>query len=151
MYHKILVPLDGSELAEKALAHAAAIARCGQGKLILLRVIPPPDPFSAAEMTDQQASVEKERLARGQAESYLETVRGRPELKELVQSTLVPSGNPAEEILDFALSEKADLLVISSHGRTGLGRFLLGSVAERVSRHSPCPVMIVAAEHAAPA
>lgn len=151
MYKKILVPLDGSTLAEKALPHAIELARNGKGKIILLRCIPPPEPlFAAADMSYNTYYAEAQQAQRGHSEGYLSQLAERPDLAGLVESVRVPCGHPADEILDFALAEKVDLVVISSHGRTGLGRFVFGSVAERVVRHSPCPVMVVAAEHAAP-
>lgn len=152
MYKTIMVPLDGSALAERALAHAVEMARCGQGRILLLRVIAPGDRTLAwADLDYDQTVAEDEMVRRGHAESYLEEMRERPELKDLVYLTRVPCGNPAEEILDYALTEKVDLVVMSSHGRTGLGRFFMGSVAERVVRHASCPVLVVAAEHSPPA
>ncbi len=149
MYHKILVPLDGSELAEKALPHALMLADKGEGQLILVRAVPLPDYLVTGAEVPLHGPLDDEtqRVWRGQAERYLEEVRARPELVGRLAGTRVVIGNAADEILDYALECGADLIVVCSHGRTGLRRFLLGSVAEKLVRHSPCPVMVVAAEH----
>lgn len=142
MYPSIVVPLDGSLLAEKALPHALELARCGLGRLLLLRVVPHSDhSLALAELGYRESLVEEERVRCGQAEKYLESVRQRPESEGLVADARVVCGNPANEILAL---EEADLIVISSHGRSGLGRYLMGSVATRILGHSRCPVMVVA-------
>ncbi len=152
MYRKILVTLDGSKLAESALPHAVEQARMSGGSVILLRCIDPPQVFMGnVEMSFVEFSDKAARLEREQAEGYLAEIRKRPELASLVVSSIVPCGPAADEILDYAQTEGVELIVLSTHGRTGVGRFLYGSVAERVVRHSPCPVLVVGAGMAVPA
>jgi nucleotide-binding universal stress UspA family protein len=120
-FNRILVCLDGSEFSERALA-LAGVLRAGTAHLSLLRVTP-------GEATDADASA---------AKSYLEGLRGDRSEAEL--TTIVRRGVPAEEIL--AEAEAHDLLVIMTHGRSGPRRWLWGSVAERVVRHCPRPVLL---------
>jgi nucleotide-binding universal stress UspA family protein len=133
----ILVPLDGSTLAEAALPPAIDLARDRGARLILLRATeahaaPLADPAEA-----QVAAV------RG-AETYLAGVRTRINTAELpTVDTSVWYGPPAEAIVEAARFRGADLIVMSSHGRTGLGRLVLGSVAETVLRATSVPILLI--------
>lgn len=140
-FRQILVPLDGSVLAEKALPHAVGLARVGLGKLLLLRVAPCSEHSRAlAELGYLESMLEEERVRCRQAEGYLEEVRRRPELRDHVAAVRVVWGSPAHEILAV---DEADLIVLTSRGRGGSGRHRMGNLAERIVRHSRCPVMIV--------
>lgn len=143
MYRKILVPLDGSELAEKALTHAEEVARGSQARLTLIRCPLEADPVALqAALTKGPCHHEEVReMSRKQAHEYLDAVAAR--LPDLVDEVKTPYGNPAENILDAAAHGKFDLIVISSHGRSGVNRFVFGSVADKVVRHAPCPVLVV--------
>ncbi len=136
MYKTILVPLDGSELAEKCLKEARELAALAQAEISLLRVVravtvPGTDP------TDKEVEVVD------RAQAYLDRVARGLEADGLTVSTHVRYGHPAKEIIDA--SKKADLVAMSTHGRTGLGRWALGSVAEKVLRHSEKPVLLIRA------
>ena len=137
---KILVPVDFSECARKALRYAIALAKEHQAAITLLYVLTPPaylgGEFGAAEyklQVETRTSSEKE-LARMVAED----VRG-----EVSTDTLVRSGSPAVEIIEAAKELGADLIAISTHGHTGLAHVFLGSVSEHVVRRAPCPVLVV--------
>jgi nucleotide-binding universal stress UspA family protein len=133
----ILVPLDGSILAETALPEAIEIARDNDAVLVLLRAaeahtLPPSDPTEA-----QVAVVRK-------AEEYL--VNLAEHMKTIGVSKVEPSvwyGPPAEAIIDCARFRNVDLIVMSTHGRSGLGRLVLGSVAETVLRSTTTPILLV--------
>jgi len=134
---KILVPVDFSECSRKALHYATALAKQCQAEILLLHVLEmPPIPVQAFETAFLEApaeeSVEKE-LSEWQAQ-----VGSTAPVK-----TLVCSGSASPEIVRTADENNMDLIVIGSHGRTGLARLLLGSTAERVVRHAPCPVLVV--------
>jgi len=133
----ILVPLDGSVLAEAALAPAVALARANNAKLVLLRATE----AHAAPLTDlTEAQVA---AVRG-AEEYLDSVRTRINGVELAAvDTSVWYGPPAEAIVEAARFRRADLIVMSSHGRSGVGRLVLGSVAETVLRASTVPILLL--------
>ncbi|HET9921981.1 MAG TPA: universal stress protein [Ktedonobacteraceae bacterium] len=143
MFERILVPLDGSARAEQALPVAARLARASGGSLLLLRVaivpiIERPDLTPSREY-NQQAIDEGLR----EAITYLEQVVTRTELVGMTVEVESLFGAIAPTILSVAQSSHADLIVMSSHGYTGLKRWALGSIAQKVARHSPVPVLVL--------
>jgi nucleotide-binding universal stress UspA family protein len=143
MYAQILVPLDGSPLSEQALLHAGEIARCMGSTLHLIRVRLPDlyvaDMFDGAPAYTQK-TLEADRRA---SEAYLNGIRARLGGPELPVVTAVLNGAAAEAIIDYARAHHVDLIVMSTHGRSGLSRWVLGSVAEKVLRGAHCPTLIV--------
>ena len=138
MYKKILVALDGSEIAEQILPHVKTLDGNGS-EVHLLRVamahtVPGVDP------TEAQVEAVKE------AEDYLKGVEDHLRKKGLKVEAHVRYGHPAEEILDHTEHWDFDLIAMTTHGRSGVGRWLLGSVAEKVVRSSPVPVLVVRAK-----
>jgi nucleotide-binding universal stress UspA family protein len=134
MIKRILVPLDGSALAESVLPVAAQLTRAVQGALILFRVydMPPSDvPLHVIEAEARRA------------QAYLAGVALRSELAELQVESRTLGGAVARTILDAVQEYQADLLAMSSHGRSGITRRLLGSVTEHVIRHAPVPVLVL--------
>ncbi len=147
MYKKILVPLDGSKLAEVALAHVEQLAWELGSSLILLRVVRPP---RAVEYTRQEEMMalnrEREAVFKHDAETYLAAHRGELRNKNLEVSThIIVSEAVATAILDFAESEGVDLIAMSTHGRSGLGRWVYGSVADKVLQGAICPILLIRA------
>jgi universal stress protein A len=138
---RILVPIDFSDCSKKALQYALPLAKEHQAALTLLYVVPPPaygtGEYGGIDYVQLEASLtqggEKEL-----AKLAVDEVRG-----EVSTDTLVRVGSPAREIVDAARRVPADLIVISTHGRTGLKHVLLGSVAEHVVQRAPCPVFVV--------
>ncbi|MBI2322556.1 MAG: universal stress protein [Chloroflexi bacterium] len=142
MYQHVLVPLDGSATAEAAMPHAEALARQGGARLTLLRVLPPPDSYVIPEAV----FVDREQVMRSleaEALGYLRAVRERLEGGGLTVRTTTRVGDAATAILDTARAVGADLIVMATHGRSGLGRWALGSVADRVVRAAGVPVLLV--------
>jgi nucleotide-binding universal stress UspA family protein len=138
MPQHILVPLDFSDPATQALEYAIQLARQLQARLTLLHVIHIP-PLMDADMTASMQYMEYiEADARRAMGACLQRVR---QAGLAVQSLLV-QGSPWREIVDKAKDTRADLIVMSTHGRTGFQHLLLGSVAERVVRLAPCPVLV---------
>ena len=148
MLKRILVPLDGSRLAEGALVVAARIAHAFDGTILLLRVIGVPTTYTpyiygsdmaqSPQLAEDLIDMEQEN-----AEKYL-AISARLDILAGIQveTTIIP-GSAGMSILDTAKEEKVDLIVMSSHGETGVKRFALGSVAQYVSRHSPVPVLVL--------
>jgi len=142
MYKKILAPLDGSELAECALEHVRTVTKGRRApKVILLQVIPFPA-HPAHTLSDELIRSESEK-AEANARDYLAKVADSLRADGIAVDTAIVRGGPAEEILDYAKENKVDLIVMSTHGRSGVSRWVFGSVAERVLRHSATPVLIV--------
>ncbi len=145
---KILVPLDGSPLAEHALGEALTIGRALGATVILLQVIEPaPDVVRSG--TIRIAVDEVFASQRADALRYLDAVRHRPEWSNVPTEIFVELGRPAETILDFARVQHADRIVMATHGRTGLTRWVLGSVAEKVLHAADRTVVLVRAPLAA--
>ena len=133
----ILVPLDGSALAEGALARAVEIALDANAQVILLRATQAYT-FLGADPIEAQVKVVEE------AESYLDDVADRLRTLgvEEVRSA-VWYGAPAPAIIDSAKLNHVDLIVMMTHGRSGLGRFVMGSVAESVVRGTSTPILLL--------
>lgn len=140
MYKKILIPLDRSVGGEAALSVAADLARPNGSVIRLLHVAPTPAAVVAEGRVVAYADEEAERQQHT-AEAYLREVAYR--LAGLPVDHVVRFGNPVEEILEEAREFGADLIAMATHGRTGMARLLLGSVAEAVLRRSEVPVVLV--------
>jgi nucleotide-binding universal stress UspA family protein len=142
MYQKILAPLDGSELAERALEHIKIVTEGSRAsKVVLLQVIPWPA-HPAHTLSDELIRSESEKAEAG-AKDYLVKVADSLKADGIAVETDIVHGGPAEEILDYATQNKVDLIVMSTHGRSGVSRWVFGSVAERVLRHSATPVLVI--------
>jgi nucleotide-binding universal stress UspA family protein len=144
MFNKIIVPLDGSSLAECALEPAVALAAAGQLELILIsipafeKILLPGAAGNGFAWPDQLLE-----LARDQSESYLAETALRLGPERLQVRTEVREGDVAGAIVDTAAAEGASLIVMSTHGYSGLTRWVLGSITEKVLRASTCPVLAV--------
>ena len=135
-FEKILVPLDGSDCAENVLPKAEKLATDLRATLVLLRVANA-HVFPGADPTEAEVKVVRE------AEEYLGKLGEILKVKGFKVETHVRYGHDAEEILDHAAQKDIDLVAMTTHGRSGVKRFLLGSVAEKVLRHSPKPIFLV--------
>jgi len=139
VYH-VLVPIDFSPYAEQALAYAITIAQKLQARVTLLHVIQPPL-VAGADMGAWPSPTflqELETAITRDMAGYLARVTAAGLAGEIV----IVHGVPFQEILDTAKARQVDLIIMGTHGRTGLSHILLGSVAERVVRLAPCPVLI---------
>ncbi|HPR62670.1 MAG TPA: universal stress protein [Thermoanaerobaculia bacterium] len=141
-YHRILVPLDFSKTSEFAFAHAYRLA-CDYGSTLLLLTVlddrfPYPEIFSFDQPNEDYFHHLRDR-ARHHIEELVQAM-GRCELPYEI---LILRGDPSREILDVASREGVDLIVMATHGTTGLTHYLLGSVTDKVVRKAPCPVLVV--------
>jgi nucleotide-binding universal stress UspA family protein len=159
MYERILVPLDGSDLAEAVLAHVIPIAEKFGSDVLILRSVPtlaeiigetlPRESFPSS--AGQSASVDVARdqydLQQAEAQAYLEKQRQALAAKGLkVSIELLESSSAAAAILDAAQRTDSDLIAMSTHGRSGLGRAVFGSVADEVLRKAKRPVLLIRTE-----
>lgn len=139
MYERILVPTDGSESADAVIEHAMGIGVPNDAEVHAIYVIntgalPSPDVEFRREFIEEGERIGEEAVdavAAVASEAGLEAV------------TTITRGTPYEEIIEYANEHEIDLIVMGTHGRTGLRHFLLGSVAERVIRHAGSPVLLI--------
>ena len=139
-WKKICCAVDFGEPSRAALEQAAALARRFEAELTLVHVVALPPPTADEVLTSQtlaevQAKEEEQILARWRADAE---ERARRSVR-----TRLLTGDPAAEILRHVRDDRCDLVVVGTHGRTGVARLVLGSVAERVARRSPCAVLVV--------
>lgn len=136
---KILVPIDFSDHSRKAFAYALKFAEQFGSELELVNVVTPV--IYAEGMVLPAAMENLDQQTEEHAKKELDKMAD--EAPKVNVRTAVLTGNPYDEIVTHARKQKTDLLLITTHGRTGLQHFLLGSTAEKILRHAPCPVMVV--------
>ena len=140
----ILLPTDFSECAGHAVPAAASLARLTGARLVCLHVVEPVvPPVSWTPVAEPLPSAEIGEQLEDAAARELPKIAASEECAGLEVEDVVAHGEAASEIVRVARERGVDLIVISSHGRTGLGRILFGSTAESVVRHAPCPVLVV--------
>lgn len=140
MYHKILVPYDGSAPAQRALEHAAAFAAAQQAAVEIVYVDP-----TSSELLEQPLMIPTHELEAYFAE---EEEQVRHNLRALTASLPEASiqilqGHAGQEIVQYAAESNADLIIIGNRGLGTLSEWMLGSVSHYISQHASCPVMIV--------
>ncbi len=140
-FKKLLVTLDGSEFAERVLPYARAVASSFGSEILLLSVPEVPEAQMYGAMADvvEALRVQAERETR----QYLGEIAAVLRVDGLDTQVLVAGSGPARTIVAVSESEEIDLTMLATHGRGGLDRLLVGSVAERVVQHTPCPVFLV--------
>lgn len=149
MYRHILVPLDGSQLAEQVLPHIHALAANeGTTKITLLRAVPPVFTTSvdysgmlATTAADALETLEDE------ARDYLTRIAAEFRAEGYNVAIEVSAMPAAEAVLDYAESQKADLIAIATHGRSGISRWVFGSVTQKVVQAAPVPVLVIRPKH----
>jgi nucleotide-binding universal stress UspA family protein len=141
-FKRIMIPLDGSELAEAAVDPALAIAESMGAEAVLFRVAQPvPRTQKLAEMPDVYNDVVAATYR--EAEDYLKDLQARLAYERISIEYRPAAEGIARQILDFAAEHDVDLIVLSSHGRTGVGRWIHGNVAQKVLTGCTCSTLIV--------
>jgi nucleotide-binding universal stress UspA family protein len=143
MYKHILLPLDGSPLAEKALPHAITIAKCFQSELIILRVLVP---LPRSPTTNEAALKRAEKATDVFVREYLGRIAASVQERGITVQKIVIKGRPHMQIIQYAETNPVDMIVMSKRGESGLSRWLMGSVADRVVRGANVPVLMVRAQ-----
>ena len=155
MFKRILVPLDGSRFGSRALQYATEVAQHFDAEVVLIQVVKPATPVAtttgidagmgspaAAEIT-MQAALEEDKRNSTLAKRYLSgKIRGMKP-RDIKGSYQVVVGDPAQSIMSFAQKEHIDLIFMTTHGKSGLKRAFMGSVADAVIRESGKPVLVV--------
>lgn len=148
MFKTILVPLDGSERAEKILPYVEDLACIRDAKVIFLQVIEPDVYLAAANAATPYYSQEIIDGVFNGAEAYLDTLTDKYRTKGLNATSLVKEGVAVRTILEVAKGENADLIAMASHGRTGLARVFYGSVAAGILHQADRPLLLVRSDDA---
>jgi nucleotide-binding universal stress UspA family protein len=143
IFRRILVPLDGSTSGEAVLPWVKDLVRRTKAKLFLLHVILSPDKLTG--ISNYAINFEEQLIEtlRKQGREYITGVAAELEREKLDFKYDLVTGMPAETILDYAKENDMDLIAMSTHGRTGVGRFVLGSIADKVAHISEVPVLLI--------
>jgi len=131
----IVFPTDFSTASDAALVHAAALARQSGGRLLIVHVEEPPLAYGGGELYYGLPEPSSERILK-----MLEDVK--PSDPSVPYTHRLTMGDPAGEVVRIAEDEGAEMIIIGTHGRTGMTRLLMGSVAEAIVRRAPCPVLV---------
>jgi nucleotide-binding universal stress UspA family protein len=153
MYKKIMVPLDGSELAECVLPHVEFLVKAGQvGEVVFARVAEPYNfsLMSGEELPKAEDIIRFDAEARAGAEKYLQTVVDRAKTNGVSVRGEVLIGKPSVKLAEYANSGGFDLVMIATHGRSGVSRWVWGSVADRLLRAVCIPILMVRAPGCVP-
>ena len=145
---KVVLPLDGSELAERAIPHAVAFANAfGAGITILRSSSPTAYGFGYADYYAAQTYTDISSEVLSDVRDYVTSAVGRIQGMGVASvEERTPEGNPGAAIIDEVGDDRTKLVVMTTHGRTGVGRWVLGSVTDRVIQHSAGPVMVIASK-----
>ena len=140
--HKILAPLDGSDIGEAALPYAETLAVNSQASVDLLQIISPPGTVEASLLggPDWRKFIKAMHDA---GENYLKSIAEKLRGNGIKSAYEVVTGDPADKIVEYAEDKKASLIAMSTHGRTGLARWVLGSVADKVLHSARMPILLV--------
>jgi nucleotide-binding universal stress UspA family protein len=144
MYRRILVPLDGSKLAECVLPHAEAIAKLSKASIELVHVIEPlelPTRGGIALSIDDLKQIELH--TKNDAESYLREIVERLKLAGIKAHSKLLTGKAADRLIDYIHKSNFDLVIMATHGRSGISRWIWGSVADKILHSSSIPVLLV--------
>lgn len=147
MYREVVVPLDGSELAEEVLPHVAEMIRGRDSQVYLLSVTPMMRGVASSIVDSHPDAGERQRVEQ-ELKKYLRKVGRRLEPVAAEVEVAVRFGRPADEVLAFADNVGADLIAMTTHGRSGIRAWIFGSVADRIMRGATCPVLLVRAGQA---
>ncbi len=138
---RILVPVDFSEPSRKALHYAKLFAQQFEASLVLIHAVEPlayPPDFAVVPLLPPDVEEARTRELESQLAELASNVGGGVKTEAVVRS-----GRAWQEVVEYAKTGKVDLIIVSTHGYTGLKHALLGSVAEKIVRHAPCPVLVV--------
>jgi len=154
MFKNLLVPLDGSRFSSRALGYAIDIAQHYRARIVMLRVVEPETPISAvttpmgmetslsAQLAIKEAT-RQEQIKTGYAKRYMSRKLQEVTLKGIKADYLVVTGDPFESIMKTCKKEHIDLVVMTTHGKSGLKRAILGSVADKVVRDARVPALVI--------
>jgi nucleotide-binding universal stress UspA family protein len=145
LFQRILVPLDGSPAGESALVFTEELAAIMGSELILFHAVQPAASWMDAGIGGTYAAIEVPESVKSAAKRYMEDVQKRLLGKGLKTKIVLRDGPAAELIIEYAKNEGVDAISISTHGRTGINRWVFGSVTEKILRYGPSSVLVIRA------
>ncbi len=147
MYQKVLVPLDGSALAECVLPHVESIAKgCQTKSVVFIRVVEPMYlPTSGEYILSDKERQQMEAQELAEAQDYLKQLLSRLKYAGVYLQSKVIQGKVADSLVNYAEKNNVDLIIVATHGRSGISRWVWGSVADRLLRSACVPVLMVRA------
>ena len=146
MYKKILAPVDGSPLSEYILERVKALAtECNVPEVILLRVVEPLSLYAISALAQASGDLieQAENENKAEARAYISEMVKKLTTEGIAAKGEIGNGKADEQILAYAEKNKVDLIIMSTHGRSGISRRFMGSVTDKVVRHSAVPVLVV--------
>ncbi|MCK6604430.1 MAG: universal stress protein [Ignavibacteriaceae bacterium] len=141
-YKKILVPIDFSDFSKNAFKYSLSFAKQHNAAITLVYVMEPvfyPPDLSLGQITLPAVDLDMEGKAREELEKVADLARN----EGVAAATIIKMGKPFVEIIDTAREEDSDLIIISTHGHSGMEQILFGSTADKVVRKAPCPVLVI--------
>jgi nucleotide-binding universal stress UspA family protein len=144
MYRKIMVPLDGSQVAECVIPHIEAIAGKTAARVDLVTVVEPLDIPTRGQIAisdDEIKQIDNE--GKNEATKYLKQVASRLTGAGVNADTVILTGKPADSIVSYAVNNGVDLIIMATHGRSGISKIFWGSVAEKILRATSIPVLLI--------
>ena len=141
MYKKLLVPLDGSEASESIMPQVVSVAKPSNATVVLFQAHEPIEP-KVREVMGEDTAQELDTVTREDTQTYLDKIAGDLAAQGIKAETVLAKGKAAQAIIQYAATHAIDLIIMATHGRSGISRWAFGSVADKVLRHSPVPVLL---------
>jgi len=144
MYRRIMVPLDGSDLAELALPHAEDLARKEISELDLIMVVEQFEmPVHGGVVFDEETIEQIQHNQEAAAQDYLNKLADRLRAKGIDVRTSVLTGKIADSLVDYVIVNSIELIIMATHGRSGVSRWIWGSIAEKILHASTVPILLI--------
>ena len=146
MYKKIVVPLDGSQVAECVIPHIEALAKCSMGEIQLVTIVEPIDLPTRGKiaLSDEDIKHTNTELQQ-EAHRYLKRVTQKLKRSGIVAHPMILNGKTAESLIEYINDNDVDLVIMATHGRSGISKLFWGSIAEKVIRSGNAPILLVKA------
>jgi len=141
MFKKLLVPLDGSQASESVMPQVISVAKPSNAIVILFQAHEPIE-APVRDVMGEDIAAKLDTVTREDTQSYLNKVAGDLASQGIKAETVLAKGKPAEAIIQYATTHAIDLIIMATHGRSGISRWAFGSVAEKVLRQSPVPLLL---------
>ena len=148
MFNKILVPLDGSELAECVFPYVEDIAKTRSSMVEFITVFEPFQiPPHGGMVFDEEDEKEYNEFNKKKTRAYIKKIKDRFHLKGIEAKAVILVGKVDEKLVDYANGHNFDLIIMATHGRSGVERWIMGSIADKLIHYSNTPVLLIRAMH----